>query len=77
MSTKEKNNKPEKLIDKLRALSPEALNEQMGEANKELFAARLKKAQQQLENTALLGQLRDRIAKIKTVLREKELAATK
>jgi len=61
----------------MRELNADELNKQVDAANKELFDARLKQAQQQLENTALLGQLKDRIARLKTVLREKELAATK
>ena len=64
-------------ITELRGLSAEELNRQVDTARKELLEARFKKAQQQLENTSVLGRLRHRIAQLQTVLHEKERAAQK
>lgn len=55
----------------MRELTAEQLQEQVTTARKELFEFRLKKT----ENTAQLGALKNRIARLKTVQREKELAA--
>ena len=63
-------------FSELRGLAVEELNRQVDTARKELQEARFKKASHQLEDTAVLGRLKNRIAQIKTVLREKELAAS-
>lgn len=63
-------------FSELRGLAVEELNRQVDAARKELQEARFKKASHQLEDTSTLGRLKNRIAQLKTVLREKELAAS-
>ena len=55
----------------LRELGLEELEAKGGELRSELFNARVKKATGQLENTALLQQLRRDVARVETLLREK------
>ena len=54
----------------LRELTPSELAEQLDEAKEELFNLRFQLAVSQSENTASLGILRRRIARIKTVMHE-------
>jgi large subunit ribosomal protein L29 len=61
-------------ITEIRDLTVEELRQQVEEARKELFSARIKLSMQQLNNTAQLRMLKHRIAQLKTVLREKEPA---
>jgi large subunit ribosomal protein L29 len=53
-----------------RELSSEELEAKAGELRGELFNARVRKATGQLENTALLRNLRRDVARVETVLRE-------
>lgn len=62
-------------IDELRALSDGDLTKELDETYRELFTARLQLTTRQLANTSLPGKLRTRIARIKTIQRERELAA--
>ena len=59
----------------LRELTAAELAERLDETKSELFNLRFQLAVNQTENTAALGQLRRDIARIRTVMREQELAA--
>ncbi len=59
----------------IRVLSTGEIGQQLDEAYEELFNLRFQKHTGQLKNTARLGQVRSEIARLKTVLRERELAA--
>jgi large subunit ribosomal protein L29 len=58
----------------MREMTLEELNQQVEDARKDLFNARIKHSMQQLENTAQLRLLKHRVAQLKTVLREKQVA---
>jgi len=62
-------------IKELRDLSDADLNTKLKEAKDELFRMRFQLALRQLENTGRLGELRNTIAQVHTVRRERELAA--
>ena len=57
----------------LRDMSVEELQTKLTELKEELFNLRFQQATGQLENTARLSQVRKNIARIKTILSEKEL----
>ena len=57
----------------IRELDTEALLAKVEEYIKELFGFRFQQATGQLENTARIRQVRKTIARIKTVIREREL----
>ncbi len=57
----------------LRALDAERLEEKLKEAKEELFNLRFQNATGQLDNTARLRAVRKDIARIYTVMREREL----
>ena len=59
----------------LRELTVEELNTKLKELSEELFNLRFRHAIGQLENPASLNTCRKDIAKVKTLLREKELKA--
>jgi len=59
-------------LKQLRQLGPAELRQRLAEARQELFNLRFRHATRQLENTAELQKVRRRIARILTVLREKE-----
>ena len=59
----------------LRELSDEDLAKQMEDTYRQLFTARLQLSTQQLANTALPRKTRRNIGRIKTIQRERELAA--
>ena len=59
----------------LRQLSYRELEEQLAEAKEELFNLRFQLITNQLDNTARITQVRRDVARIKTVMREQELAA--
>lgn len=58
-------------FSELQALSTEELNAQVQENNKALFDARFQLALNQLENTAEVGRLKNRLSQLKTVLNQK------
>ena len=60
----------------IRDLSQEELEAKSRELRDELFNVKVKRATGQLENTAMLGQLRRDIARVESVLRDKR-GATK
>jgi len=59
----------------LRDLSVNELKQKGKELRDELWGARIRRATEQLENTALLGQLKKDIARVETLLAEKRAAA--
>ena len=59
----------------LRELNDETLLQRLAEAREEHFNLRFQNATGQLDNTARLGQVRKDIARIETLLREREIAA--
>jgi large subunit ribosomal protein L29 len=63
-------------IDELRALADEELAKELEETYRQLFTTRLQVSTRQLANTSLPRKLRHRIARIKTIQRERELAVT-
>lgn len=60
-------------IQEIRALNNEELTKKLEEAYQELFNLRFRLATRQLANNRELVKVRKRIARIKTVLREREL----
>lgn len=65
MKTKEKKELREKTIPELKTA--------LREAREEIFSLKLQKAQKKLKNVRLLFEKRKDIARIQTILREKEL----
>jgi large subunit ribosomal protein L29 len=59
----------------LRALGDEELVTRLAEAKEELFNLRFQHITGQLDNSARLGQVRKEIARMHTLLREREIAA--
>lgn len=59
----------------LHELTVEELNAKLKELSEELFNLRFRHAIGQLENSASLNTCRKDIAKVKTILRERELGA--
>ena len=58
----------------VRELSTEQLNQKLVELKKDLFNLRLQHAINQLENPLKISEVKTDIARVKTVLRERELA---
>ena len=61
--------------EELRDLNATELDEKLKEAKVELFNLRFQLATGQLDNPARISQTKREIARIKTVMREQELAA--
>jgi large subunit ribosomal protein L29 len=61
----------------VRALTNDALGDELMKLKKEQFNLRFQKASGQMENTARVRQVRRDIARIKTVQAERAAAATK
>ena len=59
----------------LRQLNDTELEHRLGEAKEELFNLRFQNATGQLDNIARLPQMRREIARIETLLREREIEA--
>jgi len=59
----------------LRDLSPAELNDKLGEYRKELFNLRFQHTTAQLENTQRIPDVKRIIARILTILKEKEAGA--
>ena len=62
-------------VDEIRALSPSELSKQLEAAHRELFDLRFRAATKQLVNHREIPRVRRTIARMKTVLREKQQAA--
>jgi large subunit ribosomal protein L29 len=60
----------------LRAKKDEELEGRLGDLKKEQFNLRFQKASGQLTNTAQFGKVRQEIAQIKTILRERRATAS-
>jgi large subunit ribosomal protein L29 len=63
--------------DEIRNLSQNEIQRRLDEAHHEMFNLRFQYATGQLKNTARLGQVRREIARLRTLLREQELAAAR
>ena len=61
-------------VDKLRAMKSKDLGKQLDEAFQELFNLRFRHATRQLSNYTELRNVKKNIARIKTIIRERELA---
>ncbi len=61
-------------VDKIRALSDGELAKQLDDAHQELFNLRFRHATRQLANYSELGKVKKKIAMMKTIIRERELA---
>ena len=59
----------------VRELSVEEIQSKMADAQEELFRLRFRGATQQIENPALIKSLRRDIARMRTILRERETAS--
>jgi large subunit ribosomal protein L29 len=59
----------------IRSLSQTEVARQLDESYQELFNLRFQYSTGQLKNTARLGQVRQEIARLRTIMRERELAA--
>lgn len=59
-------------IESVRSLSVEELDEALADTKDELFNLRFQLATNQLTNTAQIGDVRRSVARILTVIREKE-----
>jgi large subunit ribosomal protein L29 len=62
-----------KVLQELREFTDNELDDELKKAKEELFQLKFQLALKQLENTAKLGQLRNRIAQIQTVKQERLL----
>ena len=65
----------DKQLHDLRAMSEEDLAKGLGEAYRQLFTVRLQLSTRQLTNVSEARKVRRRIARIRTLLRERELEA--
>ena len=66
--------KTKKFVEDLKAKSVAELNEELVAAKKELFNLRFQNATNQLDNTSRIKDVRRNIARIQTVIVEKENA---
>lgn len=58
----------------IRGLTAEELSAKLGELKKDLFNLRLQLATNQLDNTNKINEVKHDIARVNTVIREKQLA---
>lgn len=61
-------------VDKIKALSTNELSKQLDDTYQELFNLRFRHATRQLSNYSELRKVKKRIAVMKTIMRERELA---
>ena len=57
----------------IRKLTTEEINKKIDESKEELFNLRMKQATGSLENTGRIKELRKLVARLKTILREREI----
>ncbi len=62
--------------DTIRELTDEEIRAEVRQAAEELFRLRFRKAYQELESSAVLPERRRDLARLKTIQRERELAAS-
>ena len=67
--------KSNKYVEELKAKSAAELNEELVAAKKELFNLRFQNATNQLDNTSRIKEVRKNIARIQTVITQKEKVA--
>ena len=67
--------KTKNYVDELKAKSAAELAEELVAAKNELFNLRFQNATNQLDNTARIKEVRKNIARINTVIKEKEVVA--
>jgi large subunit ribosomal protein L29 len=60
--------------EEIRELTDEEVKNKLSEAMEELFRLRFRSATQQLENPALIRSLRRDVARMRTILRQREMA---
>ncbi|MGI6036817.1 MAG: 50S ribosomal protein L29 [Limnochordia bacterium] len=60
-------------MDEVRDLTVDELNRRLGELKEELFNLRFQLATNQLDNPMRIREVRKSIARVKTVIREREL----
>jgi len=60
-------------VEEIRALNPEALVKQLEAAHEELFNLRFRLATKQLVNHREIRRVKKEIARLKTIIREREL----
>ena len=60
-------------VTEIRELSTEELTEKLAESKQELFNLRFQNAINQLDNPQRIGDVKKTIARIKTIIREREL----
>lgn len=61
-------------LKKMRDMTEVELNTELSKMKKELFSLRFQHATGQLENPVQMRELKRNIARVKTIIREKELA---
>ena len=61
-------------LEKIRELSEAELNTELGKMKKELFNLRFQHVTGQLENPIKMRDIKKEIARVKTVIREKEIS---
>ena len=61
----------------LRALSDEDIRQKITDFSSELFNLRFQKATGQLDNTSIISKTKRNIARVKTMLREREIKSAK
>ena len=67
--------KTSKYLEELKTQSVADLNAQLVDAKKELFNLRFQNATNQLDNTSRIKEVRENIARIQTIITEKEKVA--
>ena len=60
-------------INELREMSTEELTEKLASSKQELFQLRFQNAINQLENPQKIGEVKKTVARIKTIIHEREL----
>jgi len=64
-------------VEEIRKMSDEELSNELASLKEELFKLRFQHATNQLDNPAQITQVKRDIARVKTIQREKQLAANK
>ena len=59
--------------NEIRKLSTEEINKKIAESKEELFNLRMKQATGSLENPSRIRELRKTVARLKTILRERDI----
>jgi large subunit ribosomal protein L29 len=63
-------------VEEIRAMTDENLKVELEATQKELFNLRFQKATQQLSDTTGIRKAKRKVARIKTIMRERQLAGT-